>query len=145
MGVLVTAIGILLIGVLILSYTVQGAWRKGEKASLLDVGQGQYKRNARALWALILIAAIYGALLRYLRMLTGLTMLDGGIGVALGLYICAHPAANAVNMLFFERHLLDQLPSDWSRIRWLALNLLTLLAGWTAIYAGLTRLVHRTA
>ena len=45
-------------------------------------------------------------------------------------------------MLFFERHLLRQIASDRATIRWLALNLMTLLAGWTSIYIGITRLVR---
>ena len=84
----------------------------------------------------------YSSLLRFLRTLTGSAMLDGSIGLALGLYICAHPAANAVNMLFFERDTLRQV-SEWSIFRWLALNLLVMLAGWTAIFMGLRRLVDR--
>ena len=51
---------------------------------------------------LLLIAIVYGIALRVLHTLTRFMMLDGGIGVVLGLYICAHPAANAVNMLFFR-------------------------------------------
>jgi hypothetical protein len=81
-------------------------------------------------------------LLRYLHTLTGIAMLDGSIGVAIGLYICAHPAANAVNMLFFERDTLRQM-SEWSVVRWLALNLLVLLAGWMVVFVGLRRLLGR--
>ena len=143
MGILVTVLCIPLVGVLITSYFVQGAVTDKGRVSLLDVGQGQYKRNATVLWVLIVVSIAYGALLRQLRTLTGITMLDGGFGVGLGLYICAHPAAKAVNMLFFERHRLRQISSDWATIRWLALNLLTLLAGWVAIYIGITRLVVR--
>ncbi len=94
---------------------------------------------------MILLAIAYVGLLRYLHTLTGIAMLDGIVGVALGLYICAHPAANAVNMLFFERDALRQIWSEWSIVRWLALNLLVLLAGWTVIFAGLRQLVGRAA
>ena len=82
----------------------------------------------------------YIGLLRYLHTLTGVPLLDGSIGIALGLYICSHPAANAVNMLFFERDALRQI-SEWSIVRWLGLNLLTLLAGWLVVFVGITRLV----
>ena len=44
-------------------------------------------------------------------------------------------------MLFFERHTLRRVSSEWSVVRWLALNLLVLLAGWMVVYLGLTRLV----
>jgi hypothetical protein len=69
-------------------------------------------------------------------------MLDGSVGVALGLYICSHPAANAVRMLFFERDTLRHI-SEWSVIRWLALNLLVLLAGWMVIFLGLRRFAEQ--
>ena len=104
------------------------------------MGQRRHKRNTGVLWGLILLAIAYGGLLRYLHTLTGIAMLDGSIGVALGLYICAHPAANAVTMLFFERDTLHQL-SEWSIVRWLTLNLLVLLTGWMVIFVGLRRLL----
>jgi hypothetical protein len=106
------------------------------------MGQRRRKRNTRVLWGMILLAIAYGILLRYLHTLTGTAMLDGSIGVALGLYICAHPAANAVNMLFFERDTLRQIP-EWSIVRWLLLNLVVLLAGWMVVFVGLRRLVDR--
>jgi hypothetical protein len=55
-------------------------------------------------------------------------MPDGSIGVALGLNVCAHPAANGMNVLSSERDLLRRL-SVWCALGWLALNLLVLLAG----------------
>jgi len=128
---------------LIISYVVQDVLTRKEKGSPFDMGQRHRKRNTRALWGLILLAIAYSSLLRYLHTLTGITMLDGSIGVALGLYICAHPAANAVNMLFLERDTLRRISSEWSVVRWLVLNLLVLLAGWMVIFVGLRRLVDR--
>jgi hypothetical protein len=109
------------------------------------MNQPQREHNPQVLWALVFVAIAYSGLLRYLHTLTGIPMLDGSIGVVLGLYICAHPAANAVNMLFFERDTLRQMLSEWSVIRWLALNLLALLAGWMVVFVGITRLVDRPA
>jgi hypothetical protein len=128
--------------VLLVSLLVQDVLAKQGKVSLPAAGQRRYKRNTRVLWGLVLLAIAYSAVFRLLRTLTGINALDGSIGVALGLYVCAHPAANAVNVLFFERDTLRHL-SDWSVMRWLALNLLTLLAGWMAIYVGITRLVAK--
>ena len=105
----------------------------------------QVTRNARTLWILISSAVAYLVLLRALHAPTGHPLLMGTIGVALGLYICAHPAANAINLLFFERETLRAVRSDWPLIRWLALNLLVLLAGWTVVFAGIRRLVDRSA
>jgi len=100
--------------------------------------QHRHRRNTRILWALALLAAVYIALLSYLHTLTGSSLLDGIIGVLLGLYICSRPAANAVDMLFFERGALRQL-SEWSGIGWLALNMLVFLLGCAVIITGTTR------
>ena len=144
METVIGIIGFLLTGVLLImiSFFVRASLTKRGEISALERGQRRHKRNTRALWGLILLALAYSSLLRYLHTLTGIAMLDGSIGLALGLYICAHPAANAVNMLFFERDTLDQI-SEWSVVRWLTLNLLVLLAGWMVIFVGLRRLVDR--
>jgi hypothetical protein len=99
------------------------------------------RRKAGLLWGLIAVAMSYIALLSFLPALTGKPLLDGTIGVVLGLYICSRPAANAVDMLFFERHALRQLKGAWSGIGWLALNLLALGAGWLVLERGVLRLV----
>jgi hypothetical protein len=103
----------------------------------------RHGRSAKVLWGLILLAAAYGGLLSVLRTFTGMALLDGSLGVLLGLYICSHPAANAVDLLFFEREALRQAASEWSGLGWLALNLLVLLAGWAVIAIGATRLTER--
>jgi hypothetical protein len=102
------------------------------------------RRKTAKLWALILVAAGYGLLPYYVPSLTGSYTLDGAISVLLGLYICSHPAANAIDMLFFERVALRTMWSEWSGIGWLALNLVTLLAGWLVMLAGTTHLVGPT-
>ena len=138
----VIVVGVVLTGLLmiVIPLLVQGRLTRGEKGSHLNQGQGRYKRDTTVLWRLILLAIAYTSLLSYLGTFTGLATVDGGIGLALGLYICSHPAANAVNMLFFERDSLRQL-SEWSMVLWLGLNLLALLSGWVVIFMGLRRLV----
>ena len=111
----------------------------------LYMDQHRRGRNTKALWGLMLIAVIYSSLLHYLHTLTGVKMLDGIISVLLGLYICSHPAANAVDLLFFERGALQQISSEWSGIGWLALNMLALLVGWIVIVIGATRLAGGAA
>jgi hypothetical protein len=114
------------------------------KAPTVQRGWGQRKRNSLTLWRLILLAIAYALVLNTLQTITGSATAAGAVGLALGLYICAHPAANAVNILFFERDMLSHL-SEWSVARWLALNLLVLLAGWMVIFLGLRRLVDEAA
>ncbi len=95
------------------------------------------------LWAMMVLAFLYMVLLYSLHTLTGTNVLDGSIGILLGLYICSHPAANAVDVLFYERGAFHQLSSEWSGLRWLALNMLVLLAGDTLIIVGAVQLFNR--
>ena len=142
MGVLILTLGAVAIWVF-----VRYAAKRFDHVSRRLVGQGipgQSPRNVGALWALIGVAILYVALLRFLPTLTGRAVWDGGIGVALGLFICAYPAANAINLLFFEREALQQALSDGPLMRWLTLNLLVLLIGWMVVFAGIRRLVERT-
>jgi hypothetical protein len=106
------------------------------------------QRNGRntgtgALWALILLALLYLSLVVLIPTLTGISLLDGSIGVVLGLFICSRPAGNAVDMLFYERGAFRRLTSGWAGIGWLALNLLVLLVGWLVIVSGAMRFAGR--
>ena len=103
-------------------------------------GLSGHKRDSTTLWALIVVSLAYSLWAQRVRMLTSMALLDGSIGVALGLFICAHPAANAVNLLFFERDVLQDL-SRPSVLGWLALNLVVLLAGWLVIFIAVLRLM----
>src|SRR3712207_8509161 len=98
-------------------------------------------RNTTAVWGSVLLAIVYVSLLYYVGSLTGINMLDGIIGVILGLYICSHPAANAIDLMFLGRGGLRQVSSEWSGLGWLALNLLVILAGWLVIVIGAIRFV----
>jgi hypothetical protein len=102
-------------------------------------------RNILTLWGLVLLAIAYSSLLYYRRTLTGTNTLDGIVGVLLGLYICSHPAANALDVLFFRRAARRQVSSGWSGVWWLALNMLVLLIGWIVIIIGTTRLTGSAA
>jgi hypothetical protein len=106
--------------------------------------QHQRGRNIKKLWAIVLLGIAYSSLLYYQRPLTGANNVDGIIGVLFGLYICSHPAANMVDMLFFGRGDRRQFSSKRSAALWLALNMLVLLIGWMVIFAGTTRFVGRT-
>lgn len=100
-----------------------------------------YRHKLKWLGGLALLGLAYTTWLQFRPTLTGMPLLDGGIGVLLGLYICSHPAANAVDMLF-ERGLLRRIRSKWLGAGWLALNGLVLVVGWTVIAAGVTRFVN---
>jgi hypothetical protein len=103
--------------------------------------QQPYKRNTKLLWALVVLTLTYTYLLYFLRTLTGMPLLDGSIGVILGLYTCSRPAAHAVDMIFAERTSLWRVTSKGEGLGWLALNLLVLLLGLMTIMIGVMRLV----
>jgi hypothetical protein len=97
----------------------------------------------RSLWALIVLGLLYLGVVFFVPTLTGVSLLDGSIGVVLGLFICSRPAGNAVDMLFYERGALRRLTSGWAGIGWLALNLLVLFVGWLVIVSGAMRFAGR--
>ncbi|MBC7257629.1 MAG: hypothetical protein H5T65_00095 [Chloroflexi bacterium] len=98
-------------------------------------------RGSEALAGLSLLGLAYVGALYYLRTLTGLDVADGVIGVLLGLYIASHPAANAIDMLFFRRHVARELLAGTAGAIWLALNALALAVGWVNIWVGAVRFV----
>ena len=116
------------------------ATRRLVKKHGLNMNQQGSGRNTRTLWLLILLAAIYGGLLYFRHGVTGHPLLDGFIGVALGLYICSRPAANAVDLLFAERYRLRLITSGWAGLGWLALNLLVFSVGFAVIVLGTRQL-----
>jgi hypothetical protein len=93
---------------------------------------------------LIVVATTADGLLLWQATLTGSPFLDGIISIMLGLYICSHPAASAVDLLFFPRHPFRQLTSSWTGLGWAALNGLALLLGWWMIALGTARLAAHT-
>jgi len=98
--------------------------------------------NTRRLWVSVLLAIGYGGLLLYLRMLTGINTLDGITGVLLGLYICSHPAAHMLDLLYMTRGARQQLLSSQRGLWWLTLNILALLAGLITITIAAHRFVE---
>jgi hypothetical protein len=103
----------------------------------------EYRRKTGLLIALIAVAAAYSIWFQQRHLLTGNPAVDGTLTVLLGLYICSRPAGNAIDLFFLERSPFHRMVTEWSSIRWLALNILTLLMGWLVIYLGTTHLTSR--
>jgi hypothetical protein len=97
------------------------------------------RRNTPWLFLAILLALVYGALLYFLRSLTGYTRLDGVVGIVLGVYICSHPAANIVDLIILGRTSLRQNLSRWAYFWWWVLNFVVLLTGIGVIFSGTIR------
>jgi hypothetical protein len=106
--------------------------------------QPQRRRNYVTLTVLILLALAYRFLLgSQSGGLTGSNETDGILGVLLGLYVCSHPAANYLDLLFFGRTSLQVASSRRVLIVWAGFNLLTLLIGWVTMVLGTTRFFTR--
>lgn len=99
------------------------------------------RRKSAVLLALIAAAALYSLWFAAHRAVTGNPTFDGALSVVLGLYICSRPAGNAIDLLFYERGTFRF--SQWNSLRWLVLNIVTLLMGWLVIYMGTTHLTSR--
>ncbi len=87
------------------------------------------------------VALAYVGALWLFGALTGNDIVDGSLGVLLGLYVCAQPAANAIDLLLFRRQAGRELLAGTEGAVWLILNALTLAAGWFAIWIGALRFV----
>jgi hypothetical protein len=96
------------------------------------------------LWVLVVIGIGYSSLLYYRGTVTGVNHADGILGVVLGLYVCSHPAANLVDLLFYRRGIRYQVLSSESVVLWLALNMLVLFVAGIVIFCGTTQLIGRT-
>jgi hypothetical protein len=98
--------------------------------------------TARTLWLQTLVAMAYLIPICTLDTLTGSTVVDGSIGVLLGLYLAAQPACNTIDALFANRFALQTIWSTWFGRGWLALNGLVLLLGWGVIWLGMVNLIN---
>jgi hypothetical protein len=96
-------------------------------------------RNAGPMLVALGLAALVAFLVALLPDLTGDAFVDGGLGVVFGLYVCAHPAANAIDLLFHPDELLGSF--SWSGLGWFGLNLLALGVGFFFLFAGASQLV----
>jgi hypothetical protein len=95
-------------------------------------------------WSIV-VAAVYGTALYIWQGILGNAMLDGGLGIILGLYTCSHPASYFLNLLFFERGAVAQapgMPTGWS---WAGFNVLVMIVGWLIVIVGALTMAGSTA
>jgi hypothetical protein len=116
---------------------------RAEEIKKLSINETQYRRKTGFLLALIVVAAAYSFWFHQRQVLTGNPTMDGTFSVLLGLYICSRPAGNAIDLFFFERSPFHRMVTEWLNIRWLVLNIVTLLMGWIVIYLGTAHLTSR--
>ena len=96
-----------------------------------------YRPKTLRMWALLVPAAAYLVWVTYLP--TGVTLFDGSVGVILGLYICAQPATNGIDLLYLQRGGLRRIVAGWGGFGWLMLNALVMFIGWIVIVFGAAR------
>ena len=68
--------------------------------------------------------------------MTGLARVDGTLGVLLGLYAGAHPAANGIDLIFSSRRGVWRTAGPLHGAVWLLLNFVVLVAGLFAVIVG---------
>jgi hypothetical protein len=106
-------------------------------------GLDRHLPNTGRLCTLLVPAAAYLMWASFFRPFEEPHVVDGPIGVVLGLYICSDPAANAIDLVFLERGAFRRVTSRWSGVSWLALNGLVIFVGWLVIVAGVTEVFTR--
>ncbi len=95
---------------------------------------------------LVLVTASVGACVLYAALrsagmpLSGDRLIDGSLGILLGLYTGSHPAAYAIDLFYLNRS--DPRPGSEALLNWsnLTLNGLALLCAWMALTLGAIRL-----
>jgi hypothetical protein len=96
------------------------------------------------LWSVV-IAATYGALLYIWHGILGHAMLDGAIGIVLGLYACSHPASYFLNLLFFERGAVPEDPGTPTGWVWAGFNVFVMIVGWLVVVVGAMQMAGNSA
>jgi hypothetical protein len=99
------------------------------------VTASERRRRGWVVGAALLAGLGYGAWRWVGGALTPWPTADGVLGVLLGLFICSHPAASAVDWLFFDRGE-RRARAAWAEAGWLALNAAALAVGWAVIVSG---------
>lgn len=99
----------------------------------------QAERRFTRLWLVGLVGIAYGLVFAFRPALLGQPLVQGSVGILLGLYICSHPAANAVDLLFFGRLGRYVKYTRRSEAFWLALNGAVMLIGLMVVIIGATR------
>jgi hypothetical protein len=106
--------------------------------------QPRLEHHTARMWISVLLGIVYDGIFLYVYTLTGSTTLDGIIGVLLGLYIGAHPAAHLLDLLYLQRKTRHELLSSEAGISWLVVNILVVLVGIITIIIGANRFVQPT-
>jgi hypothetical protein len=100
------------------------------------------QRHPTVLWILMGVAAAFTLLVHFRPELTGNDHLNGYVGVALGLFTAAFPAANFLDMLLAELGSLRWRAIKQADVPWVVLNLVVLFTGLAIVVVG-TKLFYQ--
>ena len=103
------------------------------------VWRQDYELRTGSLAALFVLGLAY---LAWQASLTGATANDrlyGFAGILLGLFICARPATNAIDVLIYERHSWRHVMKGTRGFAWLCLNALVMFAGCLTVIVAVLR------
>jgi len=108
------------------------------------VPDARFQPKTARLLLLLVPACLYLSWASSFRSLDEVSLADGSIGVLLGLFICSHPAANGIELMFLGRNSVRTVVRRWNGLGWLALNMIVLLVGWLVIVVGTTQFTARS-
>ena len=69
------------------------------------MGKEWISPKLKFLFFILFLSIIYNGLLTISFPVTGDHRIDGIIGITIGIYVCAHPAANLLDFVLYGRHL----------------------------------------
>lgn len=109
------------------------------------VWRQDYQLRTGSLATLFVIAVAYLAWQASLTAITENDRLYGFAGILLGLFICARPATNAIDVLIYERHSWRHVMKGTRGFAWLCLNALVMLAGCLTVIMAVMRATSQSA
>src|SRR3954451_14255471 len=95
--------------------------------------------RTRRMWTLLAPAAAYLSWILFYPAFSFGLLFDGSVGVLLGLYICAQPAAHGIDLIFMQRGALRRAVAHSAGVEWLMLNALVMIVGWFVMVLGAAR------
>jgi hypothetical protein len=103
------------------------------------VTQEIYHPRTIRMWALLAPSAAYLVWIVAFPDYSFGLLVDGSVGVLLGLYVCSQPAANGIDLMFVQRGAFRRAVRNSGGVEWLMLNALVMLVGWFVIVLGAAR------
>jgi hypothetical protein len=105
--------------------------------------QREYEFRSGSLAFLLMLATAYLLWQASLPDVTANDRIYGIVGMLLGLYVCARPARNGIDVLIYERHSLRRALHGAKGLAWLCLNAIVMAVGCLVVIIGAMRMTIR--